>query len=71
MELPTTWVLSELAEIVVRPLSTVFGKSWQTDKVSVNWREANLTPVFKKGKKQDPRNYRSISLTSLPGKVMD
>ncbi|GAB0209450.1 mitochondrial enolase superfamily member 1 [Grus japonensis] len=36
-----------------------------------DWRKANVTPVFKKGKKEDPGNYRSVSLTSIPGKVME
>ena len=36
-----------------------------------DWRIANVTPVFKKGKKGDPGNYRPVSLTSVPGKVLE
>jgi len=31
----------------------------------------HVIPVFKKGKKEDPGNYRSVSLTSIPGKVIE
>jgi len=33
-------------------------------------RKANDTSVFKKGKKEDPGNYRLVSLTLIPGKMM-
>ncbi|PKU33573.1 rna-directed dna polymerase from mobile element jockey- hypothetical protein [Limosa lapponica baueri] len=39
--------------------------------VAEDWRKANVTPVFKKGKKEDPGNYRLVSLTSIPGKMME
>jgi len=39
--------------------------------VPKDWRKANVTPIFKKGKKEDPGNCRLVSLTSIPGKVME
>jgi len=36
-----------------------------------DWRKANVTPVFKKGKKEDTGNYRLVSLTLIPGKVVE
>jgi len=38
--------------------------------VPEDWRKTSLTPIFKKGKKEDPGNYRPVSLTSIPGKVV-
>ena len=34
-----------------------------------NWRKANVTAVFKKGKKEKQGNYSQI--TSVPGKAME
>lgn len=34
-------------------------------------KEANVSPVFQKGKKEDLDNYRVVSLTTIPGKAAD
>ncbi|KFV79883.1 RNA-directed DNA polymerase from mobile element jockey, partial [Struthio camelus australis] len=64
-------VLRELADVMARPLSIVLERSWRTGEVPEDWKKANVTPAFKKGKKEEPGNYRPVSLTSIPGKVME
>jgi hypothetical protein len=35
------------------------------------WKVANVTPLYKKGSKANPGNYRPISLTHVPCKIME
>ena len=62
-------ILRVLADVTERLLSIIFQWSWESGKVPVDWKLANVVPVFWKGKKEDPGNYRPVSLTSVPVKI--
>ncbi|KFP54076.1 RNA-directed DNA polymerase from mobile element jockey, partial [Cathartes aura] len=64
-------VLRELADVIARPLLIIFDRSWRLGQVPEDWKKAIVTPVFKKGKKEDSESYRMVSPTLIPGKVME
>ena len=39
--------------------------------VPKDWRRASVVPIFKKGKKEEPGNYRPVSLTSITSKILE
>ncbi|RMC14258.1 hypothetical protein DUI87_09349 [Hirundo rustica rustica] len=49
--------------------SIIYQQSWLTGEVPDDWKLANVTPIHKKGRKEDPD--RPVSLTSVPGKEVE
>ena len=41
---------------------TIFAKSWLSAEVLDDWRKGHVTPIYKKGNKKDPGNYRLVSV---------
>ena len=60
-------MLRELAGVIAEPLSAIYLCSWLSGEVPEDWRLADVTPSYK----EDLGNYRPVSLTSVPGKVME
>jgi len=64
-------VLRELVEELAKPLSIIYQQSCLTGEVPDDCRIASVTPIYKKGWKEDPGNHRPVSLTLVPGKIME
>ena len=64
-------ILSECASSFSKALSLIFNKSFKEGVIPKDWKEANICPLFKKGSKTDPANYRPLSLTVIPCKVQE
>ena len=64
-------VLRELRVEIAPVIQLIFEKSLATGTLPSDWTKANVSPIFKKGEKSDPSNYRPISLTCILCKVME
>ena len=64
-------LLQNAREELIEPLKILFEKTFSSGIVPHDWRHAIVTPIFKKGTKGDPANYRPVSLTSIPCKIFE
>ena len=64
-------VLKETREVTAPILCAIFRCSLQNGTVPGDWKKANVVPIYKKGNRQHPSNYRPISLTSIVSKLFE
>ena len=64
-------LLKELNNELSPIFTILFQASLNQGSVPKDWKLANVTPLFKKGDKSDPGNYRPVSLTSITCKILE
>ena len=57
--------------IITPSLTQIFIKSFNTGIFPTEWKLARVTPIFKKGKRDDPNNYRAISVIPTVAKIFE
>ena len=64
-------IMKNCADSIALPLTLIYKESLEKSELPIQWRSANITPLFKKGDKLEAANYRPVSLTSIPCKIME
>ncbi|MCV6612461.1 MAG: reverse transcriptase family protein, partial [Amphritea sp.] len=64
-------ILHECAEELAPPLEIISKISVRTGVFPAVWKKANVIPVFKKGSRKLPENYRPVSLLPICSKILE
>ena len=64
-------ILRELAGPLAIPVCNLMNKCFEQGKIPEEWKDSNVTCIFKKGDKTDPGNYKPVSLTCILSKVAE
>ena len=57
-------LLKELKNEIAGPLTMLYRKCMEEGKIPDEWRDSHITPIYKKGVRAEPENYRPVNLTS-------
>jgi hypothetical protein len=64
-------LLFEIKESIAEPLSIIFNQSLALKTVRKEWKNSQISAIFKKGNTSQAQNYRPVSLTSVVCKIME
>ena len=64
-------ILKELCTELAEPITIIFLKSIDAGQLPSSWKDGHIIPIFKKGNKHRPENYRPVCLTVICCKIME
>ena len=64
-------ILKEAAVELTPILTALFRQSYDSGLLPADWKKVNVSAIYKRGPKSDPKNYRPVSLTALTCKIME
>ena len=67
----SNWILKECCNQLVGKLYSLISRSLLQGKIPKDWKRANIVPIYKGGNKENPLNYRPVSLISVVGKLCE
>ena len=64
-------LLQTMSKELAPALTAIYNQSLEAGTLPTQWKTAWIAPVFKKGSHTEPVNYRPVSLTCVPCKLME
>ena len=66
-----SYVIKRIIYSILSPLHFIFNSSLHNNVIPSQWKQALITPIYKKGNRNKASNYRPISLTSSFCRLME
>ena len=67
----SNWILKECSNQLVDKIQSLIQLSLLKGELPKDWKRANIVPIFKGGSRENPLNYRPVSLLSVVGKLCE
>jgi hypothetical protein len=64
-------ILKNCASAFAKPLSLLFNRSMATSVLSDRWKVSHVTPIFKKGRRNNVEDYRGVAILSAIPKRLE
>ena len=63
-------ILNRNCSVIAPILTVIYQQSIDSGAIPSDWKNANVVPIFKKGDRTKPENYRPDSLTAVVSEMM-
>ena len=67
----SNWIIKECSNQIAGKLHSIIENSLKESRVPLDWKITNIVPIYKGEDKEEPINYRPVSLTSVVAKICD